>query len=36
MPLWCLIVEALGGTIEITSPPGTGTLLVVEIPIAGG
>jgi signal transduction histidine kinase len=28
-------VEALGGTIEITSPPGRGTSLSVEIPIDG-
>lgn len=29
-------VEALGGTIEIASPPGTGTSLSVRIPIEGG
>jgi signal transduction histidine kinase len=29
-------VEALGGTLEITSPTGRGTSLLVEIPIEGG
>jgi PAS domain S-box-containing protein len=29
-------VEALGGTIQITSPAGDGTALIVEIPIQGG
>jgi signal transduction histidine kinase len=28
-------VEALGGTIEITSPPGRGTSLVASIPVDG-
>ena len=28
-------IEALGGTIKIESPPGGGTLIEVEIPIAG-
>ena len=29
-------VHALGGTIDITSPPGSGTLLQVILPIVGG
>jgi signal transduction histidine kinase len=29
-------VEVLGGTIEIASPPGSGTTLLVKIPIEGG
>jgi signal transduction histidine kinase len=29
-------VEVLGGTIEIASPPGSGTVLLVQIPIEGG
>jgi signal transduction histidine kinase len=29
-------VEVLGGTIEITSPPGSGTTLLVKIPIEDG
>jgi GAF domain-containing protein len=28
-------IEALGGKIQIESPPGSGTLIAVEIPIAG-
>jgi signal transduction histidine kinase len=27
-------IEALGGTVEIASPPGKGTTLRVEIPVA--
>jgi signal transduction histidine kinase len=27
-------VEALGGTVEVTSPPGAGTTLRVTLPIA--
>jgi signal transduction histidine kinase len=29
-------VESIGGTIEVTSPVGGGTALLVEIPIDGG
>jgi signal transduction histidine kinase len=29
-------VEALGGTLQVTSPPGCGTALLVEIPLDGG
>jgi signal transduction histidine kinase len=28
-------IDALGGTLEITSPPGDGTALSIEIPLAG-
>ena len=28
-------VQALGGTISVTSPPEQGTTLLVELPIAG-
>jgi signal transduction histidine kinase len=28
-------IEALGGTLEVTSPAGSGTLLLVEIPLEG-
>jgi signal transduction histidine kinase len=27
-------IEALGGTLQLTSPPGTGTTLLIEMPIA--
>ena len=26
-------IEALGGRLEVTSPPGTGTLIAAELPI---
>jgi signal transduction histidine kinase len=29
-------IEALGGTLEITSPPGGGTTLLIEIPVQSG
>jgi signal transduction histidine kinase len=29
----CDRAEALGGTIEITSPPGEGTLILVQLPL---
>jgi signal transduction histidine kinase len=28
-------IEALGGTLEVTSPTGSGTTLLIEIPIQG-
>jgi signal transduction histidine kinase len=28
-------IEALGGTLEVTSPPGSGTTLLIEIPVEG-
>jgi signal transduction histidine kinase len=28
-------IEALGGTLQVTSPAGSGTMLLVEIPLAG-
>jgi signal transduction histidine kinase len=28
-------IEALGGTLQITSPAGTGTTLLIEVPLAG-
>jgi signal transduction histidine kinase len=28
-------VEAVGGTLEVTSPAGSGTTLVVHVPLAG-
>jgi signal transduction histidine kinase len=29
-------VEALGGTVALASPPGEGTSILVQLPIAGG
>jgi signal transduction histidine kinase len=29
-------IEALGGTLQLTSPPGSGTTLIVEFPLARG
>jgi signal transduction histidine kinase len=29
-------VEALGGTLEVSSPPGGGTTVVIEVPVEGG
>jgi signal transduction histidine kinase len=28
-------IEALGGTLEVTSPPGNGTTLLIQIPVGG-
>ena len=28
-------IEALGGTLQVTSPPGSGTTLLVEVPLEG-
>jgi signal transduction histidine kinase len=28
-------IEALGGTLQVTSPPGSGTTLLIEIPVEG-
>jgi signal transduction histidine kinase len=28
-------IEALGGTLHVTSPPGGGTTLLIEIPVKG-
>jgi signal transduction histidine kinase len=28
-------IEALGGTLQITSPAGSGTTLLIEVPLAG-
>jgi signal transduction histidine kinase len=28
-------IEALGGTLQVTSPAGSGTMLLIEIPLAG-
>ncbi|MEA2428587.1 MAG: hypothetical protein QOF37_2215 [Thermoleophilaceae bacterium] len=29
-------IEALGGTLEVTSPSGSGTALLIEVPVEGG
>jgi signal transduction histidine kinase len=28
-------IEALGGTLEVTSPTGSGTTLLIELPVEG-